>query len=868
MTATPDVDAVIIGGGFAGLYATHRLRNILGLQVQSFDAGSGPGGTWYWNRYPGARCDIESFWYSYSFDDDLQREWRWTERFAAQPEILAYLEHVADRFDLRRSYEFETRVTSVVWSDTDRCWTVGTDTGRSVTARFVVAATGALSEPKADEFAGVDDFRGEVYRTSAWPHDGVDLSGKRVAVIGTGSSGTQTIPEVARVAAHLTVFQRTPNFSCPAGNRPLTDEEVKETVANYPALRATSRQNFIGAPYPQGHPSALLVDEDVRRQTYDQYYDGGGFRMVLSTFGDLLVNKQSNDTAADYIRDRIRARVRDPKVAEALCPGDDHPYGTKRAIFETDYYETFNRDNVTLVDVRATPIQTITPNGLRTTTDDFEFDVLILATGFDALTGPLLAMNVAGRDGVRLTDVWSNGPRTYLGLAVPGFPNLFIITGPQSPSVFSNMPMSIEDHVEFVADAITTLRERGAGVFEATDEAAQEWQTLVLGLADQTLFPQAKSSWYTGANVPGKPRVLMAFAGGVPLYRAICAEVEGNGFGGFAIDGSATPSPPMIDLDPAVAFVLGAMLIQDPRPFDALPLAEQRAAIEGLRFLQLPRRESVRVVATSYPSGDGQRPVRVYIPDGGEADRPVVVFFHPGGWITGSIDVSEEPCAAMADELGAVVVAPSYRLAPEHPFPAATDDTVAALHWVAATAREYGGDPHRIAVAGESAGATLAAVAAQRLRDEGGPALAAQVLLYPPIDPDADTASRRRYRNGPILTTAALEQMWTQYLQDPAAKESPLAVPSKAASLEGLPPALVLTVEVDPLRDEAEGYARQLADAGVPTEVVTIPGLVHAALNMSAYVPRSAEILHAVVDYLRANLAAPEHRGAVKSAAV
>ncbi|MFG2730305.1 alpha/beta hydrolase fold domain-containing protein [Streptomyces canus] len=861
MPAAPGVDAVIIGGGFAGLYATHRLRNVLGLEVQSFEAGSGPGGTWYWNRYPGARCDFESLWYSYSFDEDLQREWRWSERFAAQPEILSYLEHVADRFDLRRSYEFDTRVTSVVWNESDQFWTVGTDTGRTVTARFVVAGSGCLSEAKADEFAGLEDFRGEILRTSAWPHEGVDLSGKRVAVIGTGSTGIQVIPEVARVAEQLTVFQRTANFASPLGNRPMLDKELDETIANYPKLRAASRLNFIGAPYPQAQPSALLVDEETRRQVYAQHYDGGAFRMVVSTFSDVLFNKQANDTVADYIRDRIRTRVNDPKVAEALCPGDDHPYATKRAAFETNYYEAFNRDNVTLVDLRATPFETVTPAGLRTTAGDHEFDVLVLATGFDALTGPLLAMNVVGRDGVPLKEVWSDGPLTYLGIAVPGFPNLFTITGPQSPAVSYNMPLAIEDHVDFTANAISTVRERGAVVFEATDDAAQRWKDMVVGISENTLLPLAKSSWYLGANVPGKPRTPLLFIGGAPLYRAICADVEASGYGGFTIGGSATPTPPTIDLDPAVAIVLGAMISQDPRPFETLTLPEQRATTEGLRALQLPPRETVRAIATSYPAAEGDLPVRVYVPENRGTDLPVVVFFHPGGWITGSIDVSEEPCRALADDLGAVVVTPSYRLAPEHPFPAATDDTVAAVRWAAEHARDYGGDPERIVVMGESAGGNLATVAAHRLRDEGGPALAAQVLLYPPIDPDADTPSHRRYAYGPPLSTAAFGQMWTQYLKDPAAKESPLAVPSKVASLQGLPPALVVTMEVDPNRDEAEAYAGQLAAAGVPTEVVRISGLVHASLNMSAYVPRSGEILKTVVAFLRTTLGLGDQPG-------
>lgn len=861
----PDVDAVIVGGGFGGLYATHRLRNVLGLRVQSFDAGAGPGGTWHWNRYPGARCDIESVLYSYSFDEDLQLDWRWSERFASQPEIEAYLNHVADRFDLRRSYEFNTRVSSVVWSDADQLWTVGTDTARSVTARFVVAAPGALSLAKSDEIAGLAEFRGKVYRTSAWPAEEVDLAGKRVAVIGTGSTGIQIIPEVARVADHLLVFQRTPNFACPLGNRPLTDEEWNETIADYPALSKSARSKFGGLPYPDPAPSALLVDEYERRRVYDQYYDGGAFRMLGSTFGDLMFNKPANDTIADYIRDRIRARVKDPSVAESLCPGDDHPYGAKRPPFETNYYEAFNRDNVSLVDIRATPIEEMTPDGLRTSAEDFQFDVLILATGFDALTGSLLAMNVVGRDGARLDDVWSNGPRSYLGLAAPGFPNLFTVVGPQSPSVQYNFPLAIEDHVEFIGDVITTMRERAAVTFEATDDAAARWNKLILGLADRTLLPLAKSSWYTGTNVPGKPRAVLFFVGGVPLYRAICAEVEATGYGGFAIDGEATPLPPLLDLEPAMALMLGVMLGGDPRPLEELSLEELRGLLGGPSTEPLPPSTSGNLVTTTYRSGDHELPVRVYLPESGETGVPVVVFLHSGGWIAGSIEASEGQCRSLADELGAVVIAPSYRLAPEHPFPAAIDDTLAALRWARAMAEEFDGDPQRIVVAGESAGGTLAAIAAHHVRDDGGPALAAQVLIYPPIDPDADTPSRRRYRQGPMLSTAALEQMWTAYLEDPAAKESPLAVPDKAPSLQGLPPALVVTVEVDPARDEAEAYAHRLAEAGVPTSVVRVPGLVHGAFGMLEHVPQAKEILQATVAFLNANLAVPEQDARLES---
>ncbi|WP_354700136.1 esterase [Paraconexibacter sp. AEG42_29] len=850
MAATTDVDVVVVGAGFAGLYSTHRFRNLLGLRVQSFEAGSGPGGTWYWNRYPGARCDFESVHYSYSFDADLQQEWKWSERFSAQPEILRYLEHVADRFDLRRSYAFDTRVTSMVWDDDGAFWTVGTDTGQTLTTRFVVSAAGNVSVPKENEFPGQEQFGGEVIRTSAWPHEGVDLRGKRVGVIGTGATGIQLIPIIAEQAEHVTVFQRTPNFACPLGNRPNDPDEWAEQVAQYPALREASRNNFLGAPYPPAEPSALLATPEERREVYDRFYEGGGFRMVISTYGDLLFSKEANDTVSDYIREQIRARVDDPAVADLLCP-TDHPYATKRAPFETDYFEAFNRDDVTLVDARSAPIAEITPDGIRTADDSYELDVIVLATGFDAFTGSLMNMGIVGRDGETLREHWAAGPRTYLGIAVHGFPNLFTITGPQSAVALYNNPLAIEDHVEFASDAVEALLERGATTLEPTAASEEQWKTLVDGIANMTLLPQA-NSWYMGANIPGKPRSVLFFAGGAPLYRAICAEVEATGYGGFAVDAGASPVPNTVILDPGVALVLGAMLTQGARPLEELTVPEAREALEGFRLLQLPPRDAVDVTTTTYPSAGGPREARIYVPAGATgAPLPVVVFFHPGGWVGGSLDMSHEPCTALAEDLGAIVVSPSYRLAPEDPFPAATDDTYAALCWVAETIAAHGGDPARIAVAGESSGGNLAAVAAQRARDEDGPALVAQVLIYPPIDPDADTPSRTQFAAGPILGGAAVANLWGAYLgADPAHRSSPLAAPNRATSLAGLAPALVLTVEADLTRDEAEAYGAQLAAAGVPTDVVRIDGLVHASLNMSAYVPRSRELYDAIAAFL------------------
>ena len=854
---TTDIDVAIIGAGFTGLYAVHKARDLMNLRVQGFEAGDGVGGTWYWNRYPGARCDIESIYYSYSFNEQIASEWRWSEKFAGQPEILAYLEFVADRLDLRRSFTFSTKVESAVWDDAESHWTITTDNGAITTARFVIAGTGPLSVPKDNEFPGASSFTGEIYRTGRWPHEGVDFSNKRVAVIGTGATAIQAIPHIAREAKTLTVFQRTPNFAAPLGNGPLDAAELDEVIANYPQIRENSRNRFIGADYPLPEaPSALAVSAEERQRVYDKYYVGGGFRMITSTFGDLMFSEEANETVSDYLRDKIRDRVNDPAVAELLCP-TNHFYATKRPPFETGYYETYNRENVTLVDVRSAPIEDITETGVRTTNADYEFDIIVLATGFDAFTGPLTQLGLVGRDGITLPTYWNNGPSTYLGIAITGFPNLFIPMGPQSVCIHINNPPGIEDHVNFALGAIERTLARGAATVEATTSATERWNSYIWAIADETLMTKVES-WYMGSNVPGKPRAPLFFAGGAVLYRAIFSAVEGGDYAGFAFDGQANEAPALVDLDPAVAHLLGALLSQDQRPLEALSLDEQRTVMDSFAELQDPPRTAVHVLQTTYPTPGGQRPVRIYTPHR-DSDKllPVVVFFHPGGWYAGSPAMSEGPCSLLAEELGAIVVSPDYRLAPEHVFPAATDDSYAALTWAASTISEYGGDPHRIAVAGESAGGTLAAVAAQRARDEAGPKLIGQVLLYPPIDPNAVTESRTRYSSGPILTTAAVEQCWQRYLgDDPTNGLSALAAPNQASTLANLAPALVVTVEIDPVRDEAESYGQALAAAGVPTNMVRIPGLVHAALNMSAYVARADDISRAIVDFLAPRFAA------------
>jgi cation diffusion facilitator CzcD-associated flavoprotein CzcO/acetyl esterase/lipase len=850
---TTDVDAIIVGAGFSGLYATHRLRNLQGLSLQCFEAGSGPGGVWYWNRYPGARCDFESSYYSYTFDADLQREWRWSERFAAQPEIRAYLEHVADRFDLCRSYRFNTRVTSAIWDEDSNRWVVGTDDGAVTTARFFINAAGAFSVFKRNDFPGQDDFRGTVLHTSQWPADGVDLTGKRVAVVGTGSTGIQVIQTIAPGVAELTVFQRTANFACPLGNRPLTDEDHELAVAEFPTNREQSRACLAGAPYPRAVRSALMDTPDERRRVYDQYYNGGGFRMLTSSYYDLIFNPEANATAADYIRDRIRDRVDDPTVADLLTP-KDHPYGTKRATFETNYYEAFNLPHVHLVDARTTPIVRITEQGIATTAHDYEFDVIVLATGFDVGAGALTRMRVVGRGGHKLTDHWADGQRAYIGMATHGFPNLFHINGPQSAAALFNNPIAIEDSVDFVADLIAYTDVHGHTTTEVTDAAEDRYNELVGEVADATLFPTA-TTWYMGDNIAGKPRTPVSLFTGAPMYRAICAEVEDTGYAGFSFDGADRPLPPTMRLHGSAVFFLAGALNMGAKPLEECSLEEIRAAIEGFKPMQLPVPDDVSIIDTQYPIDGGERTARLYLPPV-EGPLPVVVFLHGGGWIGGSLDSFDEPCATLARRLGALVVSPDYRLAPEHPFPAAVNDTVAVLRWAADHIAEFGGDPERIAVGGESAGANLAAVAALRARDEGGLLLRAQVLVTPPTDPVADTLSRKMFASGPILSTELGARMAALYLGDPVNATSPWAAPARADDLSGLPPALVITMEVDPIRDEAEDYARALAAAGVPTECRRFDGLFHAAFSLSGAIPRAAEIQEAIADFLAPLLSA------------
>ncbi len=537
-----DYDAIVVGAGFGGLYMLHSLRK-LGLSVRVYEQGAGVGGTWYWNRYPGARCDSESVYYMFSdhMSEDILAEWDWSERFAAQPEILRYLNFVTDKMDLRRDIQFNAQVSSAAYDAGRSVWDVTLADGSTASARFLVTAVGCLSSTNTPEFGGIDTFAGKSYHTGAWPHEGVDFTGQRVAVVGTGATGVQAVPEIAKQAGHVWVFQRTPNYDVPNRNRPLEPDYAAEVKGSYKELWEKARASGFGLPYQVAERSAVDYSPEERERIFEAAWAKGGFYMGLETFSDYLVNKESNDTVSEFLRDKIREIVKDPATGELLAP-KDHPFFTKRPPLESGYYEAFNRDNVTLIDVRNAPIEEITPRGVRTGGKEYEVDSIVYATGFDAMTGTLYGMNITGRGGMRLEDKWADGPRTYLGLTTRGFPNLFIITGPQSPSVLSNMPVVIEQNVEWIADLIGYLREHGLDGAEPATEAEDQWVAHHNEIAAATLLV-GTDSWWMGANIPGKPRTLYPYVGGVGVFRDICRDVADKGYQGLTLFRHETDAP-------------------------------------------------------------------------------------------------------------------------------------------------------------------------------------------------------------------------------------------------------------------------------------------------------------------------------------
>ena len=529
--ATTNVDALIVGAGFSGIYMLKRCRE-LGLSARVIDAASDIGGTWYWNRYPGARCDVESMTYSYSFDGDLQRDWSWTERYATQPEILTYMAHVVEKFDLRRDMRFEMRVSRAAFDDAAKRWTIETDAGEAISAKYCIMATGCLSTPSLPDFKGLDSFKGDTYHTGRWPHEKIDFTGERVGVIGTGSSAVQSIPVIAEEASHLTVFQRTPNFSVPAFNGPIDADVIEMWKARYPELRQRARASRVGDIFEISETSALALTAEAREAEFERRWGQGSFNF-LASFSDLITSREANDHAVEFAHKKIRDRVADPKVAELLCPSD-HPLGTKRLCVDSEYYETYNRANVSLVDVKAAPIEEITARGVQAGGTEYELDAIVFATGFDAMTGALLNIDIRGVGGIEFKQKWADGPRTYLGLAVAGFPNLFTVTGPASPSVLSNMMTSIEQHIEWIADCMGYMETNGLDTIEASSDAEDDWMQHVTDVADGTLFFES-NTWYVGANIPGKPRVIYPYVGGVGAYREICDDIAAKGYAGFRL---------------------------------------------------------------------------------------------------------------------------------------------------------------------------------------------------------------------------------------------------------------------------------------------------------------------------------------------
>jgi cation diffusion facilitator CzcD-associated flavoprotein CzcO len=554
--ATTTTDALIVGAGFAGMYMLHKLRQA-GVAAQVVEAGSGVGGTWFWNRYPGARVDIQSLEYSFGFDEALEREWRWSERYAPQPELLAYADHIADRFDLRRDIRLGTRATAASWDEARQRWHVVTDTGDGYDCRYLILATGCLSIPTDVSFPGIEDFAGPIYRTSRWPHEGVDFTGMRVGIIGTGSSAIQSIPVIAEQAAQLTVFQRTPNYSVPAHNGPIPASDLEAWQRDPRGYRAASRDT-VGGFQNEARPDVLATEStpEAIRAELERRWAWGGFRL-LGAFADTAIDPEANRIVQDFIAEKIREQVRDPRVADLLTP-KQHYFGTKRPCVDTGYFATFNRPNVELVDLHAAPIVGFNAGGIATTARQHDFNAIVLATGFDAMTGAIDRIDIRGVGGRRIRDHWAEGPRTYLGLMIAGFPNMFTITGPGSPSVLTNMINSIEQHVEWIADCLSWLGDRQQASIEATPEAEAAWCRHVAEAVTPTLLPTA-NSWYMGANVPGKPRMFMPYAGGLNTYTEICNQVAAKGYEGFTIRAGDTvlsdarhftSQPPMPDIPP------------------------------------------------------------------------------------------------------------------------------------------------------------------------------------------------------------------------------------------------------------------------------------------------------------------------------
>jgi cation diffusion facilitator CzcD-associated flavoprotein CzcO/acetyl esterase/lipase len=845
----PDVDVVVVGAGFAGLYMLHRLRG-LGFSARAFEAADDVGGTWYWNRYPGARVDIPSIDYMYSFDPEWSKEWRWSEKYATQPEILRYLNYVADKHDLRRDVQFSTRVEQAMWHDDMLLWHIRTDRDEVVTCRFCVMATGCLSSPKPAEIEGYERFAGDIYFTSRWPHDDVDFTGQRVAVIGTGSSGIQSIPVIATEAAQLTVFQRTANYSVPAHNGPISPEQLDLLTEDEAEYRQAARRSGGGIPRERSMTMTFSVSEAERQARYERAWEIGELFEFVGVYADVLANQAANDEVAEFVRNKIRSIVKDPETAEALCP-TGYPFGCKRLCLDTNYYATYNLPNVRLVDLRKQPIVCITHSGIDTADESFQFDSIVFATGFDAVTGAITAIDIAGRGGVSLRDKWTSGPSTYLGLMTVDFPNLFMITGPGSPSVLSNMAVSIEQHVEWVADCLAELRARGREAIEPTEVAEAGWMRHVNDCGAITLFSLA-DSWYMGANVPGKARALLPYVAGVDVYRAACEEVvvrDYLGFRLFGAEGTHCNDGVVRQLQPDVQMMLDQTALLNLPPLESMSVDEARVFVMSLSAGRPPGPDVGEVIDATLPGAGGDLAFRLYRPPT-TGPHPILAYFHGGGWVLGNATSDDPLCRDLCVRANAIVVSVDYRRAPEHHFPAAVDDGLAAVQWIADRTLSLGGQAGKLAVSGWGAGGGIAAVVCWLARNAGGPDIVGQALLTPITDCDLTRRSYIDNADGYGLT-AALMGWFLDHYADGADRRDPRVSPLRAADLSGLPPAIVVTGEFDPLRDEGEAYVAALDAAGVPVVHLPAHGHTHTSLTMVDLIISGAPVRARLADALQ-----------------
>ena len=846
---TTVVDVVVVGAGFAGMYLLHELRKN-GFSHRVLEAGGDVGGTWYWNRYPGARCDISTTDYQFTWDPELHTEWTWSEKHAAQPEILRYAQYVATKHDLYSGIEFNVRVESAVWDDSAKTWSIHTSTGETITCRHYVMATGCLSVPKEVDLPGTEQFGGEVYVTGRWPHEGVDFTGKRVAVIGTGSSGIQSIPLIADQASEVVIFQRTPNYSIPAFNGPAPQYRVERLKTDRAAYEAEARLSPTGVPITMPTISALSVSQETAFEMLEVAWQKGELLEPGLVFTDVGTNRVANDVVAEFMRTKIRSVVKDPQVAELLSPRKN-PYGTKRPCMDTRYFETYNLPHVRLIDLNTQPIRTITPTGINFGDETKDFDAIVYATGFDAMTGAIVSVDITGKDGMTLKKKWEFGPHNYLGLTTVGFPNLFMVTGPGSPSVLSNMMVSIEQHVDWITNTLVHLRENNFETIEPTPLAEENWRIHCTDCADITLF-QETDSWYMGANVPGKPRVLFPYIGGVGRYRLICDDVVAKDYLGFVLEGPKgrqVNDGPIRQIQPDVEMVLDMMATLGLPPVESMSPVDARAFSEASSAMRPPGPNVGEIVDGLLPGPGGDLEYRLYRPQTA-GPHPVVVYFHGGGWVFGSHTSDDPLCRALCSLANVIIVSANYRHAPEARFPAAADDGYAAVCWVNDNIEALGGIKDQLAVAGWSAGGNVATVAAQTACNMNGPKLRGQLLLTPVTDGSRQHPSHLDNAQGFILTKSLMEWFWNHYA-DPSDRTNPKASPLLATNLSGLPPTMIVTCQFDPLRDEGDAYADALKAAGVPVQHVRARGHVHTSITMVDMLPSGSRHRQKMADALK-----------------